>query len=325
MGMVVPIQLKYFGAAVTGRWAGEGGRNYQNLPSAGSLERQHLPDIRSFLIARPGKVLLIADFSQIEARLLLWQVGDEKQLRLIREGQSPYEAHARVTMGWDKGELKQEDPALYALAKARVLSCGYGAGAEKFQGMAEAAGISMTAEEAKETVQAYRDSNPKVVEAWQSEQKRLQSAVGDNAQYIDVYFAAQRRLRYWFPRRRLETKTIVHEDGEEEKVTQTVIKGQLHRTQRYSAKRIYGPKLVQNLTQGNGRDVLAGALFRLYRYHSKLLSVLLHVHDEIVAEVDECRVEEAQEIMLSCMTEEMRFFEGLPLAAEIKIADRYTK
>lgn len=119
----LPIQLKYFGANATGRWSGDGGRNYQNLPAPHSLERLGLPDVRRCLVPPENHKFIIADFSQIEARLMLWQAGDTEQLKMIESGVSVYEAHARKTMNWKGGDLKKEDAALYSLAKARVLSC----------------------------------------------------------------------------------------------------------------------------------------------------------------------------------------------------------
>src|SRR5882724_1290016 len=79
---------------------------------------------------------VICDLAQIEARVLLTLIKDYGQLELIRKGVSPYEAHARASMGWEGGELKTEDPKRYKLAKARVLALGYGCGWKKFIFMA---------------------------------------------------------------------------------------------------------------------------------------------------------------------------------------------
>src|SRR5688572_2458056 len=135
--------MLYFGAH-TGRWAGAGGFNMQNMrkdPYYRAIDGtlitcpkllkniedslkidKRVPDfvadvmdIRSLFIARPGKKLLIGDLSQIEPRVLAWLVGDEKMLETMRGGMSPYESHARATMKWTGGEMKKEDKYLYAL------------------------------------------------------------------------------------------------------------------------------------------------------------------------------------------------------------------
>ena len=147
-----PYQLKYFGAAATGRWSGNGGWNLQNIPrnpivvckkcwgcnfDDGTLEENanedticpfcksddvEFIDMRGLIMAPPGKVFVVSDYAQIEARMLLWQVKDFVTLEQVSKGESVYSAHARVTMNWNGVDLKKEDKRLYALAKARCLS-----------------------------------------------------------------------------------------------------------------------------------------------------------------------------------------------------------
>jgi len=126
-----PYLIKYFGAG-TGRFSGGDGVNMQNLPrdpfdlTAILADEDpsflRLVDTRSMFVAPAGKKLFISDLSQVEPRVLLHLVGDNKQLQKIREGFGVYEAHARATMGWTGGSLKKENPSLYRLAKARCLS-----------------------------------------------------------------------------------------------------------------------------------------------------------------------------------------------------------
>ena len=133
---VLSFDLLYFGAH-TGRWAGSGGINFQNFrkeplycDTDGLLvtddarlkeirNSKTLPafvacplDIRALIIPRPGKKMISSDLSQIEPRVLAWLVNDRGMLDSLASGQSPYEAHARATMGWTGGELKKEDKEL---------------------------------------------------------------------------------------------------------------------------------------------------------------------------------------------------------------------
>ena len=140
------LQICYYGAQATGRWAGrpgggasragddEKGLNMQNLSKdklylnhSGALlkgdnakdEAAYYIDVRSCFIADPrGKVFGISDLSQIEPRVLATLVEDEPFLAECRKGISPYEAHARASMGWTGGKLKAEDADQYAFAKA---------------------------------------------------------------------------------------------------------------------------------------------------------------------------------------------------------------
>lgn len=143
------LSLKYGGAEKTMRWSGTAGfslHNMQRAPLFFDAECEWLSnskgavysvDIRKCLVASPGNMLAIADLAQIEPRTLNWIVANKTFLDLCAQGMSPYEAHARASMGWTGGKLKKENPQLYALAKARLLALGYGAGWAKFIYMAK--------------------------------------------------------------------------------------------------------------------------------------------------------------------------------------------
>lgn len=189
--------LLYFGASVTGRWAGADGVNVQNMPSSPMFG----VDFRSLLKAPAGYKFINADLSQIEPRCLAWLVGDEELLQKIRDGMAIYEAHARSSMGWTGGKLKNEDAHLYALAKARVLSLGYGAGAAKFVIMAANYGISLTLEEAESVVQSFRASQPLVCGRsglWNQLQQGMTRSAAKKEDY-HVELPSGRLLRYMRP------------------------------------------------------------------------------------------------------------------------------
>ena len=57
-------------------------------------------DFRSLFIAGPGKKFVIADLAQIEPRCMAKMCNDTASLELMAKGMSPYEVHARTTMGW---------------------------------------------------------------------------------------------------------------------------------------------------------------------------------------------------------------------------------
>jgi hypothetical protein len=189
--------LLYFGASVTGRWAGADGVNVQNLPAKPMFG----VDFRSLLKAPPGYVFINADLSQIEPRCLAWLVGNEALMQKLREGMAIYEAHARTSMGWTGGKLKNEDPHLYALAKARVLSLGYGAGAEKFVMMAATYGVKLDLVEAEAVVSSFRASEPLVCGRnglWNQLQLGMTKAASKREDYR-IELPSGRLLRYMRP------------------------------------------------------------------------------------------------------------------------------
>jgi len=163
--------LKYSGA-VTGRWSGDAGINFQNFNREPIYVREDFSledsravidqlnevfgenpddpalrciDIRGLLLPPPGMLIGAPDLSQIEPRVLNTIAGNYTLLEKIRAGFPIYEAHARDSMGWTGGNLKKENPKRYGLAKARVLGLGYGCGWEKFITVARTmAGLDIT-------------------------------------------------------------------------------------------------------------------------------------------------------------------------------------
>ena len=78
----------------------------------------------------------------------------------------------------------------------------------------------------------------------------------------------------------------------------------------------YGPVVVHNCCQAIGRDILGHTLVECEKAG---IPVVMHVHDEVIAETD--RLADLIEIM----TTPPAWAKGLPLAAEGKLAERYSK
>jgi DNA polymerase len=90
----------------------------------------------------------------------------------------------------------------------------------------------------------------------------------------------------------------------------------LHHGQRTGS---YGGKLTENITQAICRDLLADALVRLERAG---VNVVLHVHDEVVAELaDEAQLED----MKAIVSQLPRWAAGLPVGVTGDAAVRYHK
>ena len=329
--------LKYFGADATGRWSGDSGFNVQNMPR----DTKYGVNVRNTISAGKGKTLIISDLSQIEPRLTAFVAGDFDFLELIRNGMSPYEAHARQTMGWTGGKLKDEDPELYLLAKVRVLQLGYGSGwfkfaetvklygqqqildsdfsredeirfqnfANSYQPAKGALYPNLPVDDRRQWVNAFiqvqdfRDKNPKIVSRWKELDRELKLAASDgDSLYIPI--RSGRDLKYFRCRHEPDGVTCATQQGSVRRV------------------KMYGANLFQNIIQGLARDCFGNILANLDRAG---FQIVLHVHDEVVVEVDEAYADEAKSAVQKIMSQPPEWMKEVPLSSEAIISKEYTK
>ena len=83
----------------------------------------------------------------------------------------------------------------------------------------------------------------------------------------------------------------------------------------------YGSWLA-HLVSATSRDLLVSALHNL---DAAGFDIILHVHDEIVAEIDPVNVEQDRERFKACMTQAPTWADGLPFAAKVRVGPRYVK
>jgi len=301
-------ELKYFGAS-TGRWSGGGGLNLQNL----NRKTAEGVDLRQAIIAPPGCVFGVADYSQIENRVLLFLAGDTDALRLFRESPDAdaYEIHARRTMGYAESEsLKawcdRTGSNLRQLAKARVLGLGFGCGWRKFIDVARVmAGLELGEDESKTIVEDFRRSNPLIVKLW----NRLHDACAARAGHhyalpLPCTQHASPLKRFLFYR-----DVAVRKDD----ITATVAGDRMH---------VYGGLIAENWTQATARDVLASAW--LHCSQAGFVPVL-SVHDELVFELPEATAEQDLARIIAIMETPVPWAPHLPLKVEGKLMPFYAK
>jgi len=310
-------QIKYAGAR-TGRFAGDGKMNLQNLPREemfcnrgpdGKAIKGTGCDLRRCFIARPGHVLAQIDYAQVEARALVAIVGDEPMLEQLRRGVSIYEAHARATMGWTGGELKKENPELYRLAKARCLGLGYGCSGKKFVLVAKIlAGLDISEKEAFAVVEDFRAKNPGIVALWSKLDQKIRTHAARKADVCEFVLHSGRSLYYWKPTMR------VPKDQDRPQLMSMTERGNPN-----TFRKCFGQLCCENVTQAICRDVLRDAWINLAKHGYR---VLWSVHDELIVELPEgADVKEAERIMLDA-PEWAKF---IPLAVESVVSKHYTK
>jgi DNA polymerase len=314
------FELKYYGAT-PGRWSGGGGFNVQNL------NRKEVAglDIRSCFCAGAGEVFGVADYSQIEARVLLWLAGDEKTLTMLRENPAMdmYEVHARATMGYREEEplekyCERTGALTRQLAKARVLGLGFRCGAGTFVRVAKImAGLDIGFDEAKRIVREYRDSNPLVVTLWEDLERQAWEAFDKGDDLVIPFPATEydpRCGRHLYYRDLRVSAADAEWFGRGGKVLTAVVAGE--------RVPIHGGILAENLVQGTARDVMASAWLRCRK--AGYLPCLT-VHDELVFELPEATAEGKLAEIRGIMEAPLPWAPGLPLRTSGKLMKRYGK
>lgn len=121
----VPIYLKYCGAH-TNRWSGGDKMNPQNFNRGGAL--------RDALLAPPGWMLVVADSSQIEARVVAWLAGETRLLETFRRNDSTGgDFYSDVGSQFFGRKLSKKDtPIERQTSKSMVLGLGFSMGWQKF-------------------------------------------------------------------------------------------------------------------------------------------------------------------------------------------------
>ncbi len=136
-------------ATATGRLSSSD-PNLQNIPIRGDWG----PRIRRAFVAGEGMLLVVADYSQIELRVLAHLSGDENLIRIFQEGR---DVHA-ATAGWIFG-TEEVDGAMRRVAKTVNFGVLYGMSAHS---LAQTLGIEY--DEAAGFIARYFESFPKVRE-----------------------------------------------------------------------------------------------------------------------------------------------------------------
>lgn len=293
--------IMYFGGH-TGRFSGSGGNlNLQNLPR----NEMFGANIRHMIAAPEGRTLVAADLSNIEVRTLCWLANDKATLQEIASTPDIYEAFAIRFGLWskDRGALKS-DPVLRHKVKALVLGCGYGAGAAKFAEM-----YDMPFDEAAEAVDLYRTKLHKIPAYWTKLNNDLRSTYTIAAPY-SINLASGRSLNYG--------KLKATKDGTG-RIQYVAI---MNRNGKRLPMKLWGGILAENASQAMARDILCHMMLELEKAG---INVILHVHDEIVAECDEKDAEEVLKTMSRIMSTPPEWCSDLPLACEGYISRVYKK
>lgn len=345
--------LQFYGANRTGRWAGRLVQ-VQNLPrtyveplplARGLVKRREtaklrmlygsVPDtlsqlIRTSFIAAPGHVLLDADFSSIEARVISWLAGEQWRLEVFKTHGKIYEASASQMFGVPLELIKKGNPeyALRQRGKVAELALGYQGSTGALVKMG-ALDMGLSEEELPDIVSRWRDANKRIRDLWYAMEAAAVSVIQNGAptglhnillarevdpcnglDFLTIRLPSGRKLYYANP------SLGVNQWGN----PSIMYKGMDQTTKKWKQIETYGGKLVENCVQAIARDCLAEAIERL---EAMGYAVVFHVHDEAVIE---CTPDRADlDRVAAIMSQPLTWAPDLPLGADGWIGEFYKK
>lgn len=336
--------LQFYGANRTGRWAGRLVQ-VQNLPRtytqplelARNLVKQRkldnlrliygsVPDtlsqlIRTAFVASDGNVLIDADFSAIEARVISWLAGEQWRLEVFKTHGKIYEASASQMFGVPIERIKKGNPeyALRQKGKVAELALGYQGGAGALINMG-ALDMGIPEDDLPDIVQRWRDTNKRICDLWYKMNSSAVEAISTGSsvgvgrllvsceydavhevEYLTVLLPSGRKLYYNSP-----------QIGENKWGGPSIsYMGMDQTTKKWKRIETYGGKLVENCVQAVARDCLAQAIENLEK---EGLPVVFHIHDEVVID---CRADTATlDDVVNIMSRPIPWAPGLPLNAD---------
>ena len=340
--------LQFYGANRTGRWAGRLVQ-VQNLPRtyteplefARELVKGRKLDalrtvygspndtlsqlIRTAFVAAPGNILIDADFSAIEARVISWLADEEWRLEVFRTHGKIYEASASQMFGVPLERIKKGNPEYSLRQRGQVadLALGYQGGVPAMRQMDTGKLLAdLPDEEIKDIVDKWRNTNPKIRNLWYSFNDAAIRVIQNGGSLrvrcctfarecdcirgttcMTISLPSGRKLYYVEP-----------SVGENRWGGPSITYMGVNDKNKWGRIETYGGKLVENVVQAIARDCLAQAIEHL---EAAGLPVVFHIHDEVVIDTAAFDTNDAMlDKVVKIMSTPIPWAEGLPLGAD---------
>ncbi len=253
--------------------------NLQNIPIRTELGRQ----IRRAFVAEEGWLLLAADYSQVELRVLAHISGDPAMLEAFRRGE---DIHASTAASIYGVPLDRVTPEQRRVAKMTNFAISYGVTG---YGLAERTGL--TPEEAQKLIETYFATYPRVREYIERTKKQAREQG-----YVETLLGRRRYFPELAPNRRVSHQA------------------------REAAYRMAINAPIQG-TAADILKVAMNRLWRELKARGLRARMILQVHDELVLEVPEEEVETVAPLVIETM--EGAFDLDAPLKVDAKIGKNW--
>ena len=275
--------------AATGRFACSN-PNLQNSPQPG----QDMIGVRNFIIAPEGWSLVEVDYSQAEIRLAAYLAQDRVLLDAYRNGEDVHAITTAAVFKIPLAEAKDKSLPEYkhrrTVAKGTMFGIMYGIGGPGLsRNLHTNAGVTVSTEECNEYISGILDKYSGLAN-WQSTTKRS----ANDALYVETALGRRRYL-----------PDIRSRD----------------RGKKNSAERM----AINTPVQGLGADCLKLSMANLVKALKGRDDIrpILTVHDSLVFEVRDDRIEEATALIRECMQSPPPLKDFMPLVAEAAHGKRY--
>ena len=345
--------FQFYGANRTGRWAGR-------LLQLQNLSKNHISHIevpremiracdwesvemmyddvadilsqlvRTALIASPGKVFSVADFSAIEARVISWLANEKWRMDVFCGDGKIYEATGAKMFNVPISAITKGS-VLRDKSKISELALGYegSLGALKRMG-GERMGLSDT--EMMSLVRKWRMANPAIVDMWKEIDEASKEAVryqrpvsctcrniifDCNGEFMTIQLPSGRKLFYYGPK--FKDKKIGHSTMPTRVLC---YQGVVQETKQWGEIDTYGGKLTENIVQAIARDLLGDAMLRM---QDEGYEIVASVHDEVIVEVPEINAKDHYNRLVEIMSTPPQWAEDLPLNADGGVMMFYQK
>jgi DNA polymerase len=323
--------FQFYGANRSGRWAGCI-IQLQNLP------QNHMPDleqarslvkggnydalemlynsvpevlselIRTAFVPREGYKFIVVDFSAIEARVLSHLAKETWRNKVFANNEDIYCASASAMFGVPV-EKHGQNSHLRQKGKIAELALGYGGSCGALKSMG-ALDMGILEEELQPLVDAWRASNPNIVQLWWDVDTAVKKAITQRTAtechgicfiyqsgMLFIKLPSGRKLAYVKPKigtNRFGGEAVTYEG--------------IGATKKWERIESYGAKFVENIVQAISRDILSYAMQTLSHF-----LICGHIHDELIIE---CPMDESLNFICEQMGRTPPWIKGLLLRAD---------
>jgi DNA polymerase len=277
--------------------------------------------LRPALLAEEGNMLVVADWSSIEARVNPWLSGrGDDKLDIFRNGGDVYKVNASATFRVPVAEVTGDQRQV---GKVQELACGFAGGVGAFAAMGRIYGLLLPEPEAKRMVDGWRRANPWAMPFWESLERCYTAAMRHKGKEftagritylfdgVHLWYALPSGRILCYPYARLEEDGVTYAKAAWKPAADA---------KEWPRARLWRGLACENVTQATANDILRYALRSL---DAEGFEPVLHVHDEIVLETADPIA--AEEAMQRVMCTPPAWAAGLPLGIETHSMIRYGK